>query len=123
MLQDVGNYYQSTKCISILSAVFLVRSLKWIFPLFFFNGYLAYFLTPLLITLLIIYGLKIQGKYIITGKLLIMCAMLFLVNSYEMVAFYLNDQTLLRFIPSSCILLFMLFEVLIIFALKSLGWM
>ncbi|GFR33454.1 hypothetical protein TNCT_428442 [Trichonephila clavata] len=65
----------------------------------------------------------IQGKYIITGKLLIMCAMLFLVNSYEMVAFYLNDQTLLRFIPSSCILLFMLFEVLIIFALKSLGWM
>ncbi|GFR33451.1 hypothetical protein TNCT_428431, partial [Trichonephila clavata] len=110
----VENREHHLKYKSILCALFLlVRSSKWISASHFFNGILIHFISLQLIMLFSVIGIWVDDEHVIAGKLLVMCAMLFYVNSFDLfVSSWYNLLMLRRFITLLWIPLFIYFEVM-----------
>ncbi|GFT76450.1 hypothetical protein TNCV_3022301 [Trichonephila clavipes] len=110
----VGNHHDYLKCKCILCALFfLVRSLRWI-STSYFNGILTHFISLQLITLFSLIGLGMDDEYAVAGKLLVMCAMLFYVNSFDLFISSWDNPLLQRLITLSWIPLFLYFEVMLL---------
>ncbi|GFY77513.1 hypothetical protein TNIN_147401 [Trichonephila inaurata madagascariensis] len=111
----VGNHEDYFKRKYILCVVFLlVRSIKWISASYFYNSILAHFIATQLIVLFSVIGLMIDDECKIAGKLLVMCAMLFYVNSFDLFFSSLDNPLLTRLVTLSWIPLFILFEVMLL---------
>lgn len=111
----VRNSYQRWKNKLMLCSIFiLIRSMKLIFTSFYFNALLTHFITMHLVILFIVSGLMAGDEYIIPGKLFIMCAMLSLVNSFELIVWSSDNPLFLSCTPFFSILLFLLFEEMLL---------